>query len=417
MTTQGAMSATGLVRPPPKVPVDPAVPGGLPPAGAGNTGPLPAPPTDPNLPGGLPYGNGVTPGPSFTAASFKPVNTVSPTGLTAPTMDPQVTPPSSYPTPPGENNLSGTLIAPNTGSGQIAPGAPILGSPTGGAPILGSPAGGAPVLPGNDPRLGSYQSLLDKSAGDLATTDRRSMLNSLLGDFDKQQGEADNNAYRQSGAYSASLGRIGSGKAAQDINQITRQSMGDRNRYRNQLAQDTINAEIGDRFSKTGVFRGLAGDAYDQGASTRNEMRGERGYTDYRGDQYLSDRRGERAYGDSRGDQYRNDARGERGWNYNVGRDNLAAGYNNRQELRGERTYQNNQDQTAIDRQVEQAKLSDYFTGTAFDRASQRYNAGRTGNPASTYSAAAGDYAQQSAQAQQAFMEFMQSIGIGQGGQ
>lgn len=420
-----------LVKPPVRTPVPPdqgIIPGQAPAAGAGSVAVPPPPVLDPSVP--LPFGNGVTPDGDLSNTN------ISPTGPTTFNGGPQI-----LGSPTGGPAILGS---PNSGP-------EIQGAPPSGSPILGSPTGGAAVLPGNDPRLAGARAMLDKSTGDLANTDRRSMLSSLLNDFDTQSAERDDNAYTQVGRRDAALGRLGSGMTSGALGSIARQSARDKQQFRNQLAQDTIGAEISDRFGKANLFRGLAGDEYGYGQGDRNELRGERGYADNRkdrylddmrgergyfdnrgdqyrqeargergyrdnrGDQYRDEARGERGYADNRGDQYRQDARGERSWQYGVGRDNYNNAQDYRNELRGERGYQDQREAYGTDRGIEQAKLSDYLTGSAFDRNRERYGIGSTGSPyaGSNYGTAAADAQGQSDSTMQSLMLFLQSLGLG----
>ena len=420
-TTGALVNPPVLKTPPPMSPV----PGSAAPLGAGSSVPGIAPPSDGSMPV-LPFGNGVTPGiEKYTGSPMSAVN-FSPPGVVG---DPSV----SVPEAPNPSDLGNTLIAPSQPaplSGQAEAwrqkfGKELMPTDINGGPDVGGGSidGGPNIGPATDARTQAAYGNLDAASGALANTDRRSMVNSLLSDFDKQQTEADNNAYTRSGRFSASLGRIGSGMAAQDINTITRQSMGDRNRFRNTLAADTADKEIGDRFGKLDAFRGLSGDAYSQGAGLRGEARGERGY------QYGVNQ-------DNRSFGYNRDT-ANRGFNYGVNRDNQNArtaaqetayrfgndragldygqGQDYRNELRGERSYQDTTAQNAINNRVGAAELSDRLTGSAFDRARQRYGIGTNGNPAGVYGAAAGDAQGQSDATQQAIMQYLQSLGVGRG--
>lgn len=408
-------SATSLVRPPAK-PDQKPIPGQLPPAGAGTGAPLnPTAVGDPAA-GTLPFGNGVTPGTGMVPFSGTPMTTLQmPSGgLTSPVGDPMVSPAtgSGMPGTPASGDLQNALISP-TGNGAINAGPDVNAPSTFGQDVNAPSTFGSSVVPGNDARLSSIQGMLDKSTGDLANTDRRSMLSTLLNNFDQQQGEADSNAYRASGRASAAFGRIGSGMAAQDVNQIARQSMGDRNRYRSQLAADTIDKEIGDRFSKTGLFSGLANDAYGQGLGNRNELRGERGFNYGVNQDYIGQQNNNRNfnYGVNRDSVAQGNT--NRNFNYGVNSDNYNRAGQNRAELRGERTYQNNQAQQGFDNAVTGLNTQDRLTGSAFDRNAQRYQYGNANNPSGVYGQAASGLQGQSDATTQQLMEYLKSLGIG----
>jgi hypothetical protein len=379
-----------LIKPPAKPRVGPdqqPIPGSLPPAGAGSITPL--------QPGGFP-----APAPGLD-------NQLQPfPGGIQPLMAPQV---PNTPAAP-DANLAGTMIAPAAPTTFNA--GPSISPVTAGAAIQPPGTIGPAINPGSDPRVDQYRGMLDKAAGDLSTTDRRGMLNSLLSDFDASSLERDNNLMTLSGRKSAAFGRIGSGMAGQDVQNIARMGMADRQRFRNTLAADTIDKEIGDRFGKASMFRGLAGDEINFGRDNRNELRGERGYADNRGDLFRDEARGERGYFDSRGDLGRSEARGERSWQYGVDRDNYGAGQDWRNELRGERGYQDSREAYDTDRGIQERELSERFTDSAFNRDQARLNAGRAGNPAGAYAGAASDLRNESGGTMNALMQYLQSLGI-----
>lgn len=369
-----------LVRPPKTVATpDPMIAGSIPPAGAGSSAPLPAPqPIEGQTI--LPFGNGVNP---VMNASLP-----APTG--GPVADPMIAGSAQNPNPAGDTNLAGTLIAPTPGA------APISSAAEQWRKAFGSELTPTDISAGqiSDPRLDKYNGLLDSSVGDLASTDRRSMLSSLLSDFDKSQSMADDNAYTQVGRRSAALGRIGSGMTSQDIDQIARTSAGDRARYRNQLASDTIDKEIGDRFAKTGLLGNLSDSLYGRASSDRGFN-----YGVNRDNQQARTQAQQLAY------QFGNDRALT---DYNQGRDA-------RDELRGERTYQDSRDSYTTDRAIQQAELQDQMNGNVFNRGLQQYQTGRQGDPTSVYQSAAGDLGGQSDSTLQALYQYLQSIGIGAG--
>lgn len=429
MTIATDFSPTGLVRPPvQKAAPDQPIPGQLPPAGAGSGAPLnPTAVGDPSV-GALPFGNGVTPagfsGTDLTMYGGSPVNTVSapPTGVA---INPQVTPP----TPAASGDLQNSIISP-TGSGAIDAGPNVTAPNTFGSDVNApSTFGSNPVSSysgsASDPRLSSAQSMLDASAQGLNGIDRTSMLNKLLSNFDTQQNEADNNAYRASAGFSAAAGRIGSGAAAQDINQITRQSMGDRNRYRSRLAADTIDKQIGDQFSKTSLFSGLANDAFGQNDRNRNfgygvsqdqlaQSNNNRNFNYGVNQDYIGQQNNNRNfnYGVNRDSVAQGNT--NRNFNYGVNSDNYNRSAQNRAELRGERTYQNNQAQQGFDNANTSLETQNRLTNSAFDRNAQRYQYGNANNPSGVYGQAANGLQGQSDQTTQMLMRYLQSLGTGQ---
>jgi hypothetical protein len=90
--------------------------------------------------------------------------------------------------------------------------------------------------------------------------DRAAMAKSLLADFDKSSADSNREDYRQVGQQAASLGRLGMGQTAQDIQEVGRKHLTDRATLEAKLAYDTSDQAIQDAIN------------------SRNELRGERGY-------------------------------------------------------------------------------------------------------------------------------------------
>jgi hypothetical protein len=335
----------------------------------------------------LPFGNGVTPPVSkYDPNGVNTSNPIAPGGSTdtrydpilqgnagafalpgAPVGDPSMPAYSPVATGADPNGLLGTLIAP----------------PTGGTPGS-APSAGDNIEPGAlDPRVGQWNSRVDSAAGALENTDRRSALQSLLSDFDKQSTERTSNLMDLSGRKSAALGRVGSGMAAQDINQITRQALGDREVFRNQLAADTIDKEISDRFGKLSAFGQAGNDAFGQSSSNRGFQYGvDSGNRDFKANQ--TDRTAANARLD-------------------------------RNEYRTERDYQNAQEQQGIDRKLQQVQVEEALKSGDFSRALQLLQQGKTGSPAGAYAGASSDLSGQSAQTAQLLQQFLNSLGYSSG--
>lgn len=90
--------------------------------------------------------------------------------------------------------------------------------------------------------------------------DRAAMAKSLLADFDKSTADQQREDYRDVGSRAASLGRLGMGSTAQDIQEVGRKHLTDRATLESKLAYDTSDQAIQDA------------------ANARNELRTERGY-------------------------------------------------------------------------------------------------------------------------------------------
>lgn len=140
--------------------------------------------------------------------------------------------------------------------------------------------------------------------------DRAAQAKTLLADFDKSTADSQRQDYRDVGQYASSLGRLGMGQTAQDVQEVGRKHLTDRATLEAKLAYDTSDQAIQDAI-------------------------------------------------------------------------------NSRNELRGERGYQTDQAQTAIDRRVQQQQLEEALRNGTFQRGMSLAEFGRTGNPANQKLAAA----------------------------
>lgn len=279
--------------------------GAAPAGGAPPIAPAPAP-TNVAPPGSpLPVGNGIVPqapigGPQPTPSGIQAVN-VPPAVLKA-APDPMVNVP------------------------PIAPGAPPAATPPEYSPTglnfgPGHDLQSSVIQPGVDPRLASASAATDAAVGAVGGVDRRKAAQDILSQFDKSAVDSNREDYRQVGQYAGSLGRLGMGQTAQDVQEVGRKHLTDRATLETNLAAQTAAQEAQDRLDKANLTRGVEGDIYGYGAGNRGEQRTERGY-------------------------------------------------------------QTGQAQTAIDRQVQQAQLEEALRSGQFSRGLSLANAGATGNPA-----------------------------------
>lgn len=137
---------------------------------------------------------------------------------------------------------------------------------------------GAPVLPGADPRLDRYRSLVDDAAGALSGPSRTDLAMNALSDFDTAQGRAGDAAFRRATQLAAAKGGLGSGMLASSYGDVATDLAEREMAKRNELAYNVAEGDIGDRFRRLDVLGGVEGSAFGQGQATRNEVRGERGH-------------------------------------------------------------------------------------------------------------------------------------------
>lgn len=133
---------------------------------------------------------------------------------------------------------------------QVPPAAP--GAPPAGAPPEYSPTG-LNFGPGHD----LQSSVIAPPTG---APDRTAMAKSLLANFDASTADQQRQDYRDVGSYASSLGRLGMGQTAQDVQEVGRKHLTDRATLESKLAYDTSDQAIQDAIN------------------SRNELRGERGY-------------------------------------------------------------------------------------------------------------------------------------------
>lgn len=190
---------------------------------------------------------------------------------------PMVNPPAPGVTPPGGPNIipppPGTTPAGGGGSvpvslNQFSPGADLRNTA---------------ITPGTDPRLASTQGQVDTARDALSTGPDRAALAAqnfqLLRDSTQPQYDA---AVRQVGANAAKFGRIGAGMTTNELTSLDQSRERDLLQAQKGLSLDAAGSTLADRQAILSSLGGLEGQQYGEGASGRNELRGERGYqTDF----------------------------------------------------------------------------------------------------------------------------------------
>lgn len=220
------------------------------------------------------------------------------TGGGTPGIQPTALPPAGTPTAmPGV--FTGPGITPITaaqvpGSGAIQPGPgptpipPGVGAPS--APQAPANPYLTPFAPGNDlrfeqinpyadPRLRQTQSAVDAATAALSGgPDRQQMARDLFQSYLQQSSPEFDRTIREITQRNAAVGRSGSGMYGSNLVDAATQRQRDIAAYGTQLAYDTTNGAIQDRINNVSTLAGLEGQQYGQAANGRNELRGERTY-------------------------------------------------------------------------------------------------------------------------------------------
>lgn len=219
----------------------------------------------------------------------------------APPSQPMIPPP-----PPPVGSVGGPMVqppAPGTPPPNIAPVVPSTGGPmiqppapgSTGTPVApattGASANITPIVPGgpgdlryqtitgNDPRLGQTQSQTDTARNALASSPDRQALAAqafqLLRDQTAPQFAADQRAIGQS---AAKFGRIGAGMTTNELTSLDQSRERDLLNAQRGLSLDAAGSTLADNQARLASLSGLEGQQYGQGQASRDELRGERGY-------------------------------------------------------------------------------------------------------------------------------------------
>lgn len=253
------------------------------------TPPAPPPPTGagPNIVPPAPTGGGVP--------NIQPP---APTGETAVTANPGSTitsyanggGPQILPTAPETAVVPGsgsTITSYAGGAGpQINPGVPNIQPPApsgAGSPITsfgpGNDLVSAQVNPVASGRTGDTMSAVDAARNALAGGPNRSDLAAQYIDQWNQRTQPQfQHDLTDATKYAAANGRIGSGMLTNAYGDIVAQRDAARQVAQQGFATDALGGTIQDRLNNLGALSGLEGQQYGQDAANRNEVRGERGY-------------------------------------------------------------------------------------------------------------------------------------------
>lgn len=195
--------------------------------------------------------------------------------------------PMVNPQAPGAGNTG--IVPPSTGGPMVNPPAPgSTGTPTSpvttGASITPIVPGGAGdlryqnILP-SDPRLGQTQGQVDTARDTLSSTPDRTELAAqalqLLRERTAPQYAADQRAIGQS---AAKFGRIGAGMTTNELTDLNLTRERDLDRTSRELANTAAGQTMSDRLARLGALTGIEGQQFGQGQAGRDELRGERGY-------------------------------------------------------------------------------------------------------------------------------------------
>lgn len=183
---------------------------------------------------------------------------------------PQATPGAATPAPtnvapPGSPLPVGNGIVPVSPTMPVLQAAPPTPTPVPGVP--GAPPQAAPPEysptglnfgPGHD----LQSSVIAPPTG---APDRTAQAKSLLANFDASTADQQRQDYRDVGSYASSLGRLGMGQTAQDIQEVGRKHLTDRATLEAKLAYDTSDQAIQDAANQRGELRTERGYQTGQG--------------------------------------------------------------------------------------------------------------------------------------------------------
>lgn len=168
------------------------------------------------------------------------------------------------PPPPGQGSTPATTGA----SANIAP--IVAGSPTDLR---------YQMITGNDPRLGETQAQVDAARNGVANAPDRQALAAQAFQLLRDQGEpAYQQAVRQVGQNAAKFGRIGAGMTTNDLTGLEASRERDLSQAARGLSLDAAGSTLSDTLAKLQGLSGVEQQQFGQGLTSRDELRGERGY-------------------------------------------------------------------------------------------------------------------------------------------
>ena len=268
----------------PAKPKTPLLPAAGPAPAAPATGAAPVTGPMPVLKPGAPPTGGGTPGiqPTFTDMQYKgpalpntPGDPLARGGQGGAIPGPGTTPIMTSQVQPSTGATAGPGTTP-IGAGMI-PAAPSNPYTTQFGP--GNDLQTTQINPAANPRLQGTQSAVDAATASLAgAPSRQQAAADQFAAFLGAQGEEFNRRTRELTQRAGATGRLGAGMYGSDLVDMGTAFNRDAQRQASQLAYDTVGGDIQDRFNTVGTLAGLEGQQFNQGLTQRNELRGERGY-------------------------------------------------------------------------------------------------------------------------------------------
>lgn len=187
--------------------------------------------------------------------------------------------------PRGGNNLP---VVSSDPKGSAPRAMPVGGLPAGGgAPAPSLPGGMSEFGPGND--LISTQinpgqddataALVNRLRDEVATgPDRGELAGRTLQQLERESAPGFDAALRKIGQRAATFGRIGSGMVNTQLMDALTMREHEMSNARERASLDAADRTLGDRLNRLGAVAGLEGQRFGQGLTSRDELRGERGY-------------------------------------------------------------------------------------------------------------------------------------------
>lgn len=247
-------------------------------------------------------------------------------------------------------------------------------------------AQGPAVDPTVSPELAKYRALQSGAADTLSTGPTRGEIaQKQLDAFDLKAQPGIRDGIRAVGQRAAALGRIGNGQTAIEALTPYTDYLNNRAALSNELSASTATGEIADRQAKLAAANGLVDQTAGLDASVRGEQRTERANTQDTAAQNIARQIAER----------------------NAGVTNAAS---NRAETRGERTYQQQISDKAIQDAINQHLLEGGDQQTGFNQNLALLQTANANNPANAYLDASGQAANASGQSAQSLAELMRQF-------
>jgi hypothetical protein len=192
-------------------------------------------------------------------------------------------------------------------------------------------------------RVSRYGDAQDAALEGLGGPNRTELAKQALRDFDESSAEGNQQRFRQIMQYAARGGRIGMGETGRSMIDAGRLMEQDRSRFENQLAREVSEGDISDRFRRVDATSRLRGQeaGIERGLRDENLARA-RSTVDYAGrdaDREIADRY--ERYGTATDLEDRV----------------FGQGASNRDEYRGERDYQRGSDQDSLENRIRERTL------------------------------------------------------------